>query len=116
MACGLRPSASPARGFHGVADVLAVADARMAQQLAAPRIYRLRIAAIGPYLLAADIQRGRTVEAGRVDGVRLWRGVEGAGGLQRDFGLEVGHEALPPTLAPVAAFAQAAKGRCGVEE
>ena len=50
-------------GLNSVADVLAVANADMAQQFAARRQDGLRIAAVGAGLLAADEQFGGPVEA-----------------------------------------------------
>ena len=49
------PARSVARRFHRIANIFTVAERSFAQQLALASIHRIRVARIGPRLLAADV-------------------------------------------------------------
>ncbi|MNY45727.1 hypothetical protein D3C86_1808490 [compost metagenome] len=69
MGCGGGPAERSAGGFHRIADILAVAVADFADQVALGAEHRAGIAAIRAGLLAADIHLGGLVEMGFVERV-----------------------------------------------
>src|SRR5690606_22184278 len=62
------PAAGFVGGFHGVADVLAVAFAHFTYQPAAGPVDAAGVAAVGPGLPAADVHFRRAVDARRLAG------------------------------------------------
>src|SRR5690606_4798634 len=103
-------------GLHRVADVLAVADADMAEEFAFGAVDGLGVAGVRAGLFAADVHLGGAVEGVDLGGAgSRW----GGGGFQGGGfcgGFEVGHQALPPAFAPEAGFADTAEACGGVEE
>jgi hypothetical protein len=117
MRRGAAPGAGLDGGFHGVADVLAVAFGHDAQQLAASALHLTAVARVGPRLRAADIELGGAVD-GRTRGRRCGRLATRLGrrGGHGRAGLQVLDQAFPPALAAEAAFAHAAKAASRVEQ
>ncbi|AEK62022.1 hypothetical protein CFU_2194 [Collimonas fungivorans Ter331] len=62
---GVRPCGSGMRGSDRIADILAVAGADLAEQLSRGAEHGLRMLAVRPDLLAADVQLGGAVERGQ---------------------------------------------------
>ena len=117
------PAGRLARRLDGVADVLAVAQARLAERAALGIEHAVGIAGIRPRLLAADIQLGGAVDAGRRRRRRPARRCSLAASpasALRGFGashrLQIFRHALAAALAAEAAFAIAAEAGGGVEQ
>jgi len=64
------PPRRRARRLNGVADILTIAIADLADQAAARIMYRPAVARIGPGLLAADIVLGCAIERRQGRGLR----------------------------------------------
>ena len=92
---GRGPAGGLGRGLHRVADVLAVAEAGLADGLALCSVDGIGIAGIGPRLLAADIELGGAVD-GRQASTALGRQRAERGWLRR----RAPASARPPRRAP----------------
>ena len=117
------PAGRLARGLDGVADVLAIAEAGLAERAPRGIEHGIGVAAVRPRLLAADIHFRRAVDARRrrrrprrgaqLDGRRRLRrrAARGSFGSAEIFG-----QALAPAFAAEAALAVAAEAGAGVEQ
>ena len=76
---GRAPAAGLGRGLDGVADVLAVAEAGLADRLAAWRRAPIGVAGIRPRLLAADVELGGAVDRGRAVDLACRPALSGSG-------------------------------------
>ena len=116
-----------ARRFHGVANIFAIAQRRLAQQLALAAVYRERVAGIRPRLLAADVLLDGAVDPGRRGGSAGSNpsSSSGASNLRclcrarrqrvQPLRRQVFEHAFASAFAPIAGFAIAAEAAGGVE-
>ena len=111
------PRSRPGR-LDRVADVLAVALSDIADARARGVEHRAAVPSVGTDLLAADEQLGRAIDRRDPVAARGRTGARRLGPLGRRDGAPayVFVESLPATLTPVAALAEAAKARRGVEQ
>ncbi len=116
MLRGGRPAFRLAGGLDGVAYVLAVAVARLADQVTGGISDFHRIAAVGARLLAADIELGRPIDRRRCRRAlrRFYLARDGL--LLPGLGLQILESTLAAAFAAEARFAVAAKANRGIEE
>jgi hypothetical protein len=71
---GRRPTGRLARSFHGIADVFAVADADVADNLTLGRDDLAGIVAVRARLFAADVELGGAVDGWQIKPATVWLG------------------------------------------
>ena len=123
MGCRHAPAFGFARGFHGVANVLAVAKRCFSKQTLVRTTYRHAVTRIWPHLLAADEELHGAIDRGNhevswlfwrlVDGERL---CEKKRRLLEPRGLKIFAQTFAPAFASETAFAIATEAAGGVEK
>ena len=111
---GFAPAAGQLR-LHGVTDVLAIGDGRVAEQLPFGAKKRLAIASVRPGLFATDKEfRGsiNIIGSGTLSGERRHLGRLGQGLSW----LAIGLQPFPAAFAAKSTFARAAKPGCSVKQ
>ena len=123
----LGPARCIARSFNRVANILAIAQRRLAQQLALAPVHREGISRIGPRLFAADVLLHRAIDrrSGRrtrrrkslflIRRFQFRRLLRRRGQRVQPLRRQVFQHALAPAFAPVPGFAIAAKPARRVE-
>ncbi len=119
VCCGFGPGFGFARGFDGVANVLAVAERGFTEELAFFAADGKAVAGVRASLLSADVKFHGAVDGGSGKfGLAVFcrgGGADGAG-LAKPCGLEIFEQAFAAAFAAVTAFAIAAESASGVEE